>query len=78
MDKYDLEEMYEFLDDLRDLGIVNMFASPAYLQEVFPMSATEATAVVRQWMDTYQTRNGGHFNIVPLDTGSTKHAEDND
>lgn len=52
MRQYDLEEMYEFLDDLRDLGVINMFAAPAYLQEAYPMPVKEATDVVRNWMDT--------------------------
>lgn len=81
MHKYDLEEMYEFLDDLRDLGVINMFAAPAYLQEAYPMSVKEATDVVRNWMDTYQARHGGHFNTVSLEEildAMPKEAEDND
>lgn len=66
MRRYDLEEMYEFLDDMRDIGLINMHAAPAYLQQAFPMSDIEARDVVRKWMDTYQARNGGHFNTVPF------------
>ncbi len=52
MEKHDVDEMYAFLDDLRDLGIVNMFAAPGYLQEEFEMSDEDSIAVVSNWMDT--------------------------
>lgn len=52
MEKHDVDEMYAFLDDLQDLGIVNMFAAPGYLQEEFEMSDEDSIAVVSNWMDT--------------------------
>lgn len=50
MEKHDLDKMYAFLDDLRDLGIVNMFAAPWYLQEEFGISDEDSVTIVKNWM----------------------------
>lgn len=45
------EEHKEFLNDLRDSGITNMFGAAPYLMEEYPeLTRREAQAIVRQWM----------------------------
>ena len=51
------DEHLEFLDDLRDNGITNMFGAGSYLEEAFDMSGREATYVLQQWMETYGERH---------------------
>jgi len=51
------DEHLEFLDDLRDNGITNMFGAGSYLEEAFDMSSREATYVLQQWMETYGERH---------------------
>lgn len=44
---------YEYLEDLRDSGVTNMFGSPAYLQEEFGITFEEASKIVSNWMENY-------------------------
>lgn len=51
------QEHLEYLDDLRQSGVVNMFGAGAYLQRDWDLSRTEAHEVLKQWMDTFATRH---------------------
>ena len=42
-----------FLDDLKELGLTNMFGAPAYLQDAFEIDKNEAQAITSYWMRTY-------------------------
>lgn len=53
-DKYDREEVYKFLDELRDCGETNMFGAGPYLRRKFGMSQEESWAWLREWMDDYE------------------------
>lgn len=44
------KEYFEFLDDLRDLGITNMFGAAPYIQEEFGITKQEAKAILKEWM----------------------------
>jgi hypothetical protein len=54
------ESMFEYLDDLRESGQVNMFGSGAYLQSAFGLSRYEAKDVVLEWMETFGERKNGN------------------
>ena len=54
------ETMFQYLDDLRESGCVNMFGSGAYLQEVFGLTRYEAKDVVLEWMKTFGERKNGN------------------
>lgn len=45
--------VFEYLVDLRDSGIVNMFGSAPYVAEVFGMNDREASAWVSRWMKSF-------------------------
>lgn len=47
----------EYLDDLRDSGITNMYGAPPYVQRAFRMSREKAVATVSYWMKTFSTRH---------------------
>jgi len=51
------KEYFEFLDDLRDSGTVNMFGASVDLREEFGLDKTEARKILDQWMDTYDERH---------------------
>lgn len=45
----------EFLDELRESGITNMFGAAPYLREEFPeLTKEDARAIVTQWMDSFK------------------------
>jgi len=51
------EIYYEFLDDLRDSGVINMFGATPYLMEVFSnLSEVSAREILKSWMKTFSDR----------------------
>ncbi len=49
------DEHKEFLEDLRDSGVTNMYGAAPYLQEEFPeLSRSEARDIVAEWMDSFR------------------------
>lgn len=52
----DKEEMFEYLDTLRETGVTNMFGAGVYLQQAFGVDRREAKSVLIEWMKTYGQR----------------------
>lgn len=50
-------EQIQFLNDLRDSGIVNMFGAGSYIQEEFGVSKHDANRILNHWMGTYNERH---------------------
>ena len=48
-----LEEYFEFLDDLRESGEINMFGAAKVLQETFGLVKYESRDIVSAWMETF-------------------------
>lgn len=46
-------EIFEWLDDLRDGGSVNMFGAAPYVADAFHLSLTEARKVTMAWAKTF-------------------------
>jgi hypothetical protein len=53
----DQVEMFKFLDDLRESGVVNMFGATPYIQREFGLSRAEASKVLTSWMETFDERH---------------------
>lgn len=47
------QDMYNYLDDLRNSGAINMFGAGLYLQDAFGLSKSEARVVVLAWMKQF-------------------------
>ena len=47
------EAAFEYLETLRESGIVNMYGSGPYLQEEFGVSRAEARELFQAWVDSY-------------------------
>ena len=54
---YCTDEHLEYLDDLREAGIVNMFGARPYLMDAFGLSGDEAAAVLGYWMVSFGERH---------------------
>lgn len=52
----DKEEMFEYLDTLRETGVTNMFGAAPYLQQAYGIDKHEAKAVLLDWMKNYAVR----------------------
>jgi len=48
------EEMFEYLELLRETGETNMFGASPYLQQAFDIGRHEAKSVLMEWMKTYE------------------------
>ncbi len=46
-------EVYTFLDNLRESGIVNMFAAGPYVKDAFNTGDREARNLLTGWMQAY-------------------------
>jgi hypothetical protein len=52
------EDMLEYLDELRESGITNMFGATPYIEEEFPeLERSEAREVLTYWMHTFSQRH---------------------
>ena len=47
------DELLEYLDDLRESGVTNMFGAGPYVEEEFGMDRRDAGVVVQYWMSTF-------------------------
>lgn len=51
------DEVLEYLDDLRDSGVTNMFGAGAYLREDFGYSVNQSMSALAYWMHTFGDRH---------------------
>lgn len=52
-------EVFEFLDDLRESGVTNMFGAAPYISSTYPfISKASARHLLTEWMETFSERNG--------------------
>ena len=47
------EEVFDYLDELRESGETNMFGSPAYVEAEFDVDRETARSLVSEWMETF-------------------------
>lgn len=53
----DKEEAFEYLDNLRESGVTNMFGATSYLKWEFEIDMEEATELLVEWMQTFSERH---------------------
>jgi len=51
------DEQLEYLDDLRESGVTNMFGAGPYVREEFGIDRREAKQVVLYWLESYEERH---------------------
>lgn len=52
------EQHLQFLDDLRETGVTNMFGAAPYVTAQFPsLRKGEAEAILKYWMRTFEVRH---------------------
>jgi hypothetical protein len=47
------EEIFKYLQDLRDSGAINMWGAGAYLEDEFGLTRREAKAVLLEWFESF-------------------------
>jgi hypothetical protein len=51
-----VQEVFEYLDSLRESGATNMFGATPYLQTTFELEQREARKLLARWMETFNAR----------------------
>ncbi len=65
------EEQLDFLDELRDSGVTNMWGAGEYLENEYPeLTEKEAGKILLYWMDTYP-RDAWHLYGLSVPLGIT-------
>ncbi len=49
----ELTEYFEYLDDLRESGVTNMYGAGAYISNEYGVDHREAEKIVLAWMHTF-------------------------
>lgn len=44
------EEVFSYLDELRESGITNMFGAGSYIEAQFNISSSESSELLGEWM----------------------------
>ena len=50
----DKAEAFEFLNELRESGTINMFGAGPILAFEFGLDNNEARSILREWMESYE------------------------
>jgi hypothetical protein len=53
MTVFEKEEMFDYLENLRESGATNMFGAAPYLKEAFDISMLEAKQILLEWMQSH-------------------------
>lgn len=46
-------EVFEYLDGIRESGIVNMFGAAPYIEDMFELTRSQARELLIKWMSSY-------------------------
>jgi hypothetical protein len=49
-----MKQYFEYLNDLRDSGVTNMFGAAVYLQRDFGLSRQESRDILLKWMESFK------------------------
>ena len=55
--EYEFEEYFEYLDQLRESGVTNMFGATPYLVEEFGVDRSTARRILTEWMRSFSERH---------------------
>ena len=47
----------QYLDDLRESGVTNMFGAGIYLEQQFSLKAMDAEKILGYWMESFEERH---------------------
>ena len=56
MDNQMKDRVNEYLDDVREMGQINMFGAAPLIEEEFGLSRVESRKYLINWMDTFSER----------------------
>lgn len=51
------QEIFEYLDELRESGITNMLGAAEYIENMFDVDRKTARTMLSNWMNTFSERH---------------------
>ena len=51
------EEIFDYLDFLRETGVTNMFGAAVYIEDEYGIDKKAAKALLLEWMETFGERH---------------------
>ena len=57
MKTIDKEEVFLYLDRLRESGVTNMWGAGSYIEMSFEVTERESTKLLVEWMETFSERH---------------------
>jgi hypothetical protein len=52
------EKVFEYLDELRESGVTNMYGAIPYIQQKFPeLTISQSSSLLVEWMKTFSERH---------------------
>lgn len=49
------ENIFDYLEDLKESGQINMFGAAPYIAEVFDLNKRQAREILSEWMNSYKS-----------------------
>lgn len=56
-EQYEFDKYFDYLDDLRESGVTNMFGASPYLVKEFGIDRGTAQRILIEWMRTFDERH---------------------
>lgn len=53
--KDEKENIFDYLEDLRESGQINMFGAAPYVAEAFGINKYQAREILSEWMNSYKS-----------------------
>lgn len=54
------EEVFAFLDEVRESGMINMFGAAPHIRYAFPdVDTAQSRTLLKEWMETFGERHNG-------------------
>lgn len=50
-------EVFEYLDELRESGVTNMWGAAAYIEAEFDCDRKQSVKLLGEWMETFSQRH---------------------
>jgi hypothetical protein len=57
LEEFDEEDVFEFLDELRDSGVTHMIGAGVYIVEGYGVDKATARKLLTKWMQTFSDRH---------------------
>lgn len=55
--KDEIDQFFEYLDELRGSGETNMYGASSYLMEEFGLTKQDSRRILSVWMNTFEERH---------------------